>query len=421
MTLGAAIVLAVLIVTYVVVPRIRLDRRLDALRAAGYPTSFTELAQYNRLPEGTPNAAPLYERAFAAFVPPVDDANVPFLGKAEWPDNGVPLSEPAANAVSECLAANQNCLELLHEAAGIEDCRYEWDYTDLQNGVPQWESLRHCVRLLRLRVAADVYAGDADSALQHFKDQLQLGKSLQREPGAINYLMRIACHGVAMEGLERILSTATLSDLELRHASEMISSLADTLDLSQVMITEQCFMIEFWRLLTGGERSSPGGAFLRLLSDRGMTETLDYASRSVEAAKLPSVQRLAGFQELDEIALEGPSLLHPLGGIFMTPLWRTVEVDTRARAHLGMAKTALAIERYRLATDKVPERLEELVPQYLTEVPIDPFDDNPIRYRRTDPGYLLYSVDWDGQDNGGKEKRGVSPGEPYDRAFAVTR
>jgi hypothetical protein len=81
----------------------------------------------------------------------------------------------------------------------------------------------------------------------------------------------------------------------------------------------------------------------------------------------------------------------------------------------------LAVERYRLAGGKVPERLEELVPQYLSEVPSDPFDGNPIRYRHADPGYCLYSISDDGQDNGGKEKADVSSGAPYDWCFIVTR
>jgi hypothetical protein len=54
-------------------------------------------------------------------------------------------------------------------------------------------------------------------------------------------------------------------------------------------------------------------------------------------------------------------------------------------------------------------------------VPSDPFDGNPIRYRRADPGYCLYSISDDGQDNGGREKTDVASGAPYDWCFIVTR
>ena len=61
------------------------------------------------------------------------------------------------------------------------------------------------------------------------------------------------------------------------------------------------------------------------------------------------------------------------------------------------------------------------MPQYLEEVPVDPFDGKPIRYGRTEPGYRLYSVWDDGRDNGGHERSDVNSGDPYDWAFIVTR
>jgi hypothetical protein len=49
-----------------------------------------------------------------------------------------------------------------------------------------------------------------------------------------------------------------------------------------------------------------------------------------------------------------------------------------------------------------PGRLEELVPEFLPEVPIDFMDGKPIRYRRRPDGsFVLYSVGWDGLDGGG--------------------
>jgi len=41
------------------------------------------------------------------------------------------------------------------------------------------------------------------------------------------------------------------------------------------------------------------------------------------------------------------------------------------------------------------------VPQYLSQVPDDPFVDGPLRLRRLDDGLVVYSVGPDGIDNGG--------------------
>jgi len=152
-----------------------------------------------------------------------------------------------------------------------------------------------------------------------------------------------------------------------------------------------------------------------------IVDILGYMDDYIEASKRPPLERLARFRAVAQ-EVEGLSVLHALTKtVFGPTVGRTAEMDLRAHASIALARTALAIERYRLATGKVPERLEELVPRYLKEVPIDPFGGQPIRYRRTDPGYLLYSVNDDGQDNGGKEKAEVNQGEPYDWCFIVTR
>jgi hypothetical protein len=140
----------------------------------------------------------------------------------------------------------------------------------------------------------------------------------------------------------------------------------------------------------------------------------------IEASQLPPVERLKRFRQTSS-EIQQLSFLHLMTKQTTPVITRAAELDLRTRAGLELARTALAVERYRLAGGKLPERPEELVPQYLREVPSDPFDGNPIRYRRADPGYCLYSVSEDGQDNGGKEKTDVPSGAPYDWCFIVTR
>lgn len=56
----------------------------------------------------------------------------------------------------------------------------------------------------------------------------------------------------------------------------------------------------------------------------------------------------------------------------------------RIIAYLRCAKTACAVERFRLKHGKLPEKLEKLVPEFLAEIPIDPFDGKNLRYFRGD-------------------------------------
>ncbi len=68
--------------------------------------------------------------------------------------------------------------------------------------------------------------------------------------------------------------------------------------------------------------------------------------------------------------------------------------------------TALTLEYYLLRRGEYPEGLEELPSEFLIEPPLDPMDGQVMRYRKTANGYLLYSVGWDGVDDGGA----VDPG-----------
>jgi len=395
------------------------ERRIAALRAAGYPTTFAELTEYAKLPDGVENAAGMYESAFAAFALPVDEANVPSLGTAKWPARGVPLPEPMAQAIAACLTANQQCLTLLHKAAGIEHCQYNRDYGQTL----LWtQDCRHGEQLLHVSTIYHASKGDTEATAAAIEDGLRLSDSLQREPGLIGYLVRIACSGLTLNALERSLSLTTFTDGQLKELGAALTRTGNTLDFTRVLVTERCFMIELWR---NPSRSGPTGSRLPVRMFPGMRETwladiLNYMEACIDASQLPPVERLKRFRQI-RAEIEQLSFLHLLAKQTTPAITRVAELDLRARAHLELAKTALAIERYRLAGGKVPEQLEELVPQYLPAVPSDPFDGNPLRYRRTEPGYRLYSISEDGQDNGGKEKTDVPSGAPYDWCFIVTR
>jgi hypothetical protein len=89
-------------------------------------------------------------------------------------------------------------------------------------------------------------------------------------------------------------------------------------------------------------------------------------------------------------------------------------------ALLDAARVGLTVERYRLADGKLPESLNDLVPKFLESVPIDPFDGKPLKYKKLDPGFVIYSIGEDQQDDGGKE-RGPKREKPWDVTFIVER
>lgn len=68
--------------------------------------------------------------------------------------------------------------------------------------------------------------------------------------------------------------------------------------------------------------------------------------------------------------------------------------------------TAIALRRHQLRHGRYPKSLDALVPDFLSAVPRDVFDGQPLRYRlQADGEYLLYSVGENGVDEGGNPNR----------------
>jgi hypothetical protein len=66
----------------------------------------------------------------------------------------------------------------------------------------------------------------------------------------------------------------------------------------------------------------------------------------------------------------------------------------------GLA-TRLAIRAYCLERGRPPDRLADLAPEYLPELPLDVYGEGPLRYRSDRDAVILYSVGPNGADDGG--------------------
>lgn len=74
------------------------------------------------------------------------------------------------------------------------------------------------------------------------------------------------------------------------------------------------------------------------------------------------------------------------------------------RCHQGHTNldVALALSAYREDKGNYPGRLQDLVPKYVSDLPQDLFVRSPLKYERTDTGYLLYSLGPNATDEDGR-------------------
>jgi hypothetical protein len=83
-------------------------------------------------------------------------------------------------------------------------------------------------------------------------------------------------------------------------------------------------------------------------------------------------------------------------------LQKAIAKALRLETERALIETGIALRRHRLRHGRLPERLEQLVPDFLAAVPVDGMDGRPLRYRvNADGTYALWSVGEDFVDDGG--------------------
>ncbi len=130
---------------------------------------------------------------------------------------------------------------------------------------------------------------------------------------------------------------------------------------------------------------------MRMQKNEGMTATATHA-----ASLYPGWDRLfpfaPGIYGLMDVNFYGRELVHEL-------LYRSFYLFAGAsRCHLFQARAiriAVAIRTWQLAhPGQLPTTLEELLPDYLTVVPLDPWDGRPLRWSVTEQIIYAVGVDW---------------------------
>ncbi len=75
----------------------------------------------------------------------------------------------------------------------------------------------------------------------------------------------------------------------------------------------------------------------------------------------------------------------------------------QADAHQRLTSTALAVAGYLAKHRALPANLQSLIPEFLDELPIDPFDGKPLRTVSKPGSLIIYSVGIDLEDDNGRE------------------
>ncbi len=428
--LSVLVLIVVLFVFFRLNQKSALDKKLDEIRAAGYPATCEELDKWYSIPPGQKNAADPILDAIAAFQkwPQQDMEDLPFIGTGYPPSRTETMTEPIKEIIAEYLADNAKSLELLHKASRIKHCRFPVDYTaGFNTSINYLSDLRQSFRLLSLEASFHAQNNKPDAVIDSIDAALGLARCLEKEPLIISHLTRNASIADTLKVLENAINQIEFSDQQL---NALLHAIEDTKNPDAMLYGfagEIPQTMDFFTKLTNQKLQLLGyspSPLIYLYTAIGMTNQdafiyLDIMTKYIEAYKLPPIERLEVVKSIDTEIREIPKIRYLAKA--MTPaVARVTEIDCRSVARLDAAFAAIAVERYRLVNARLPESLNDLIPEFLESVPIDPFDGKPLKYKKLDPGFVIYGVGEDLSDDGGKE-RGPKREKPWDVTFIIER
>ena len=154
----------------------KLHRKIEELRAAGYPVTLKELDDSYYIPSGVENAADFILDAISYYIDTNDSRILKITDWKTLSPEGEPLPDDIRKHAVSYLRDNQKSLELLHKAAALKYCRYP---VNLGAGQKlKIVDLQQMVRLLCVEAAVHAENGDIEASVKSLICSLNIADSL---------------------------------------------------------------------------------------------------------------------------------------------------------------------------------------------------------------------------------------------------
>jgi hypothetical protein len=353
-------------------------------------------------------------------------------------DPNYQLPEDIAGELRAELSALSRPLEVARSVADLPDGRYapvRLAQSPINTLVPHLVHARTVAALLHFDAILRAQEENPDAACNSVVAQLNAARSVGDEPFLLASIVRARVVTKAVESLERTIGQGELSRVAsrrldaalLREEKESLPTLLCGLRGERAMHD-----ITLQRVADGDvsldEFAGPLGNRNPSLYDRlvswyaapplaagNRATMLRHMTEMTQLAQLPRGQRR---QRVAEVEADLRSKKGDRKYIFYTLLSpaisRVFDVRDRQLASIRCARTALAAEQFRVThKGRWPQTIEQLVPNFLPEVPIDPFTDDPLEMEEHDGVLIISSVGSDGlADDPLLNPRRMKPADP---------
>lgn len=361
---------------------------------------------YGRLDPGTlaPAQVPAAEnrarvvRAAASLlvVGPAESATLTRLNQRYVPS-------PPVEDLRGVVEQNQLALQVAEQIRRRPKSNWEIDYAHDTN-LPRLLDIRNLGILLAVSCRVDLETGRVDRAAEAALAGFAEAASLRQEPILIIQLIRIAIAREQLRCARDLLArgepaAATLTDLAAALAENRTPEAMHAAFIRELKHANNVFgQMERGEPVndTGVMTASPAWAgpvswLVRPLIRYGHLRQLGNGARVIEMESAPPSARSAAIADAVRVAGKGRwwQLGRRFDSLFTPGLMRAADAGYENLSEVNAAQLAVALRRFRLDRGAYPGALTDLVPQYLAQVPADPFTGRSPEYLRRDAGFEL--------------------------------
>lgn len=372
--------------------------------------------------DGPPNATGDWQKAIPVNLKPWQD----YYRDLALTTNAFPVAAQAQSPAADVLLALSKydpVIEQLRQAAARPAARFPLNYNQEQTFailLPHLASLKGCAVVLRLRALAELQAGQNQAGLADIGLALSLTEKIRSEPFLISHLVRLAMFQLTEQAIWEGLAEHRWNDAQLAQLDQDLAPFDFAADYRAAMRGENVCQVATMDFLRhhpalfdslGDSRGPRVADFCAYLIPTGWFYQNELrSSKFVLEQFLPLADRTRETFSPD-LADEAAQALNTMPHtpytvicrMLLPALTRASHRFAFAQAALDFARCGCALERYRLATGKYPGELDALAPRFIAKVPVDPVGGQPLHYRTEPNGtFTLYSVGWNGTDEGGR-------------------
>jgi hypothetical protein len=391
--------------------------QIAAIRARGEPVCIEDLNAVPRLSKAEnmlPAVLELGKKMDGRKNPEDKSGNLFLVSTGTAPPTGCRWSTDQHEAVDSYLKSAGDELVGIHALLrkGRLQLQVQWTTPAFDVLIPELSQIRSCAKSLNLEALWAAENDDRERATIALMDLFLLGRWSGDDQFIIGSLVEIACSSLLMDSIERTLNRCGLEEQSLARLQTELIDMEKKPDMRRAFIGERVHLLDFVTAMKLGKLSpsalASGGqsalSAVPILPNINVSKLLDMQKKSIDALAVRDESALRSMKAVDSEIGTLPEYYY-LARIAMSSLTRAVEFWLRDLGTNRALQAGLAAERCRIASGRWPASLEELVPTYLPAIPLDPFDNRPIRYAQVREGIKVWSIGEDQKDNGGDIKR----------------